>query len=129
MEQRRRDNFWIQQEMLDGELEILLPEPLKAQRELEAISRIVREEGWLRSYHTQRLTKNGEIRRVMFTRTAIKDMHGKLIGFSSVLEVITETSACSSSSGHMEKLSAMGELSAGIAHEIKNRRTNSNCRR
>jgi PAS domain S-box-containing protein len=111
---------YTEQEMLGSGLEILLPKPLKAQRELESISRIVREQGYLRSYHTQRLTKSGEIREVIFTRTAIKDIHGTLIGFSSVLKDITETTLLEQRLAYMEKLSAMGELSAGIAHEIKN---------
>ena len=71
-------------------LEVLMPEHLKAEKELEKISAVAQAEGFLRSYQTQRVTKDGETIDVLFTRTAIRDGQGQLIGYSSVLKNITE---------------------------------------
>ena len=87
---------------------------------MEKISEIARTEGFLRSYQTQRLTKDGQLIDVLFTRTAIKDNHGNLIGFSSVLKNVTEQKLIDRHLAQMEKLSALGEMAAGLAHEIKN---------
>lgn len=109
-----------EQEMMGRSLEILLPQHLKEQKELETISAVSRNEGFLRSYQTQRLTKDGQIIDVLFTRTAIRDAEGNLIGFSSVLKNISEQKLLDRHLAQMEKLSAIGELAAGLAHEIKN---------
>jgi two-component system, sporulation sensor kinase A len=111
---------YTEKEMLGQSLEILIPENLKQQHELEKISRIARMEGYLRSFQTQRLTKGGQLIDVIFTRTAIKDNQGDIIGYSSVLKDVTEQKLIEHHLAQMEKLSAIGELSAGLAHEIKN---------
>jgi PAS domain S-box-containing protein len=107
-------------EMMGKSLEVLMPEHLKAEKELEKISAVTQAEGFLRSYQTQRLTKDGQIIDVLFTRTAIRDAEGNLIGFSSVLKNISEQKLLDRHLAQMEKLSAIGELAAGLAHEIKN---------
>ena len=111
---------YSEEEMLGQSLDILLPPHLSERKELEQISRISRNEGFLRSYQTQRLTKDRQLIDVIFTRTAIKDPEGKLIGFSSVLKDVTEQKLMDRHLSQMEKLSAIGELTAGLAHEIKN---------
>jgi PAS domain S-box-containing protein len=111
---------YTEEEMLGKSLEVLMPEPLKEEKELEKISAVAQAEGFLRSYQTQRLTKDGETIDVLFTRTAIRDAQGQLIGYSSVLKNITEQKLLDRHLSQMEKLSAIGELAAGLAHEIKN---------
>jgi PAS domain S-box-containing protein len=111
---------YTEQEMLGRSLDVLMPQELKEQRELETISAVARSEGLLRSYQTQRLAKDGQIIDVLFTRTAIRDPEGNLIGFSSVLKNVSEQKLLDRHLAQMEKLSAIGELAAGLAHEIKN---------
>lgn len=111
---------YTEEDMLGQPLDILLPPYLRERKELEQISKISRNEGFLRSYQTQRLTKDGQLIDVIFTRTAIKDSDGRLIGFSSVLKDVTEQRLLDRHLAQMEKLSAIGELTAGLAHEIKN---------
>lgn len=111
---------YSEEEMLGRSLEALVPQHLKEQKELESISAVARSEGYLRSYQTQRLTKDGQIIDVLFTRTAIRDAQGQLIGYSSVLKNISEQKLLDRHLAQMEKLSAIGELAAGLAHEIKN---------
>jgi two-component system, sporulation sensor kinase A len=111
---------FAEEEMLGQSLEVLLPQHLKEQRELEKISAIARAEGYLRNYQTQRLTKDGQTIDVLFTRTAVRDAHGQLIGYSSVLKNVTEQKLLDRHLAQTERLSAIGELAAGLAHEIKN---------
>jgi len=111
---------YSEKEMLGKSLEVLMPDHLKEEKELEKISVTARVEGFLRSYQTQRITKDGETIDVLFTRTAIRDAQGQLIGYSSVLKDITEQKLLDRHLAQMEKLSAIGELAAGLAHEIKN---------
>ncbi|MFN8009740.1 MAG: PAS domain-containing protein, partial [Terriglobia bacterium] len=63
---------YTEEEMLGRSLDILLPPYLKEKKELEEISRVSRREGYLRSYQTQRLTKDGQLIDVIFTRTTLK---------------------------------------------------------
>ena len=111
---------YTEEEMLGESLEVLLPRHLKEQRELEKISAVAQAEGYVRSYQTQRLTKDGQTIDVLFTRTAIRDTQGQLIGYSSVLKNITEQKLLDRHLAQTERLSAIGELAAGLAHEIKN---------
>ena len=111
---------YTEEEMLGRSLEVLMPQHLKEEKELEKISAVTQAEGYLRSYQTQRLTKDGETIDVLFTRTAIRDSQGQLIGYSSVLKNITEQKLLDRHLTQTEKLSAIGELAAGLAHEIKN---------
>ncbi len=111
---------YTEEEMLGKSLEVLMPSYLREQKELEKISAVTQAEGYLRSYQTQRLTKDGQMLDVLFTRTAIRDAQGQLIGYSSVLKNITEQKLVERHLAQTEKLSAIGELAAGLAHEIKN---------
>jgi two-component system sporulation sensor kinase A len=111
---------YTEQEILGQSLEVLIPRRLREQRELEKISEITRIAGYLPNYQTQRLTKDGQVIDVLFTRTAIKDYQGNLVGFSSVLKDVTEQKLMERHLVQTERVSAIGELAAGLAHEIKN---------
>lgn len=111
---------YTEEEMLGKPLDVLIPEDLRQENELEKISQIARKEGYLRSFQTQRVTKHGQLIDVIFTRTALRDNLGNLVGYSSVLKDVTEQKLIDRHLTQMEKLSAIGELSAGLAHEIKN---------
>jgi PAS domain S-box-containing protein len=111
---------YSEEEMLGQSLDVVLPVQLKEQRELEKITELTRVRGHLRSYQTQRLTKDGRLIDVVFTRAAIRDHQGRLIGYSSIVRDITEEKLITRHMTQMEKLSAIGELAAGLAHEIKN---------
>jgi two-component system sporulation sensor kinase A len=111
---------YTEEEMLGQTLEVLIPQELVEQRELEKISQIARREGFLRSYRTRRIAKDGQLLDVIFTRTAIRDQEGNLLGFSSVVKDVTQQRLIERHLAQMEKLSAIGEMAAGLAHEIKN---------
>ncbi len=107
-------------EMLGHQLNVLIPDDLGGQAELDQISMAVRADGYLRSHQADRLRKDGQRIKVIFTRTAIKDQQGNVVGFSTVIKDITHQKLAERHLAQMEKLSAIGEVAAGLAHEIKN---------
>ncbi len=99
---------------------ILVPPDLRDSQELSAIKEKLWKHGAVRSYQTERMTKDGRRLQVIFTRTAIRDDSGKLIGSSAVLKDVTTFRSLERQLADAEHLATMGELSAGLAHEIKN---------
>jgi PAS domain S-box-containing protein len=111
---------YLASEMIGKSIEIIVPPELREARELESISRKFRSQGAVRSHQTERITKDGRRIQVMFTRTAIRDDSGNIVGSSSVVKDVTSVRSLEKQLGDAEHLAVLGELSAGLAHEIKN---------
>jgi len=107
-------------EMMGKSIGILLPQELRESEELKQLADRVRTHGAVRSYQTERITKDGRRIHVMFTRTAILDETGRMIGASAVLKDVTAYRNMERQLADAEHLATLGELSAGLAHEIKN---------
>lgn len=107
-------------EVIGKPVSLLVPPDLREARELESISRSFRARGFLRNYQTERLTRDGRRIQVMFTRTAIRNDEGEIIGSSSILKDVTSFRSLEKELADAEHLATIGELSAGLAHEIKN---------
>jgi PAS domain S-box-containing protein len=107
-------------EVTGRSIDFLLPPELQESDELALISERLRTRGAVRSYQTERLTKDGRRIQVIFTRTAIRDESGKVIGSSAVLKDVTTFRNLERQLADAEHLATLGELSAGLAHEIKN---------
>jgi PAS domain S-box-containing protein len=107
-------------EMIGKSVSILLPTELREAQELKQIAEKVRTHGAIRSYQTERITKDGRRIQVIFTRTAIRDEHGHMVGASAVLKDVTSYRNMEHQLANAEHLATLGELSAGLAHEIKN---------
>jgi PAS domain S-box-containing protein len=107
-------------EMIGKSIDGLVPPELRERRELEFISRKFKIQGAVRSHQTERITKDGRRIQVIFTRTAILDDSGKVVGSSSVAKDVTSFRNLERQLADAEHLAIIGELSAGIAHEIKN---------
>jgi PAS domain S-box-containing protein len=107
-------------EIIGRPINILVPPELREAQELESIGRRFRAQGAVRNHQTERITKDGRRIQVIFTRTAIKDDSGKIVGSSSVLKDVTSFRGLERQLADAEHLATMGELSAGLAHEIKN---------
>jgi signal transduction histidine kinase len=106
--------------MIGKPVSILVPPELREARELESISRKFKAQGAVRSHQTDRITKDGRRIEVIFTRTAIRDDSGKVIGSSSVVKDVTSFRSLERQLADAEHLATLGELCAGLAHEIKN---------
>jgi PAS domain S-box-containing protein len=109
-----------EQEVLDKNFSMLVPFELVHSGELEKIDQIVREKGYISNYETERLTKDGKRISIQLTRTLIKDSKGKIIGSSAIVRDVTELKRLKRQISHAEKLSVVGQLAAGIAHEVGN---------
>ncbi|NWG13421.1 MAG: PAS domain S-box protein [Acidobacteria bacterium] len=107
-------------EAVGKHINLIIPPELQAAREIERITDTVRAYGVLRSYQTERITKDGRRIQVIFTRTSIRDDAGRIIGSSAVLKDVTNVLNLERQLAYAEHLASLGELSAGLAHEIKN---------
>jgi PAS domain S-box-containing protein len=111
---------YLEDEMIGKPVSILVPPELHEARELESISRRFKAQGAVRSHQTDRITKDGRRIQIIFTRTAIRDDSGKVIGSSSVVKDVTSFRSLEKQLADAEHLATVGELCAGLAHEIKN---------
>ncbi len=107
-------------EAVGKHINLIIPPELQAAREIDRITDAARAYGVLRSYQTERLTKDGRRIQVIFTRTLIRDDSGRVIGSSAVLKDVTNVLNLERQLADAEHLATLGELSAGLAHEIKN---------
>jgi PAS domain S-box-containing protein len=107
-------------EAVGKHVSILIPPELRDSRELAEIKEKLWKQGAVRSYQTERMTREGKRLQVIFTRTAIRDDSGRLIGSSAVLKDVTTFRNLERQLADTEHLATLGELSAGLAHEIKN---------
>ncbi|MEW5806836.1 MAG: ATP-binding protein [Acidobacteriota bacterium] len=111
---------YSEKEMLGKGFEKLLPEHLLKSQELEMISREVSAKGYVKSLITERIRKDGRKICVAITRTALRDKSGNPIGSSAIVRDITKLKEMETKLIESERLAAVGELAASIAHEIKN---------
>jgi PAS domain S-box-containing protein len=108
------------QEVVGRHLNVIIPPELRDPREREKVKQRLQSHGAVRNYQTERLTRDGRRIQVIFTRTAIRDDSGRLIGSSAVLKDVTIFRNLEKQLADAEHLATLGELSAGLAHEIKN---------
>jgi PAS domain S-box-containing protein len=111
---------YLESEMLGKPIGLLVPPDLNEAREMESIARKFRAQGAVRSHQTERITKDGRRIQIIFTRTAIRDDSGRVIGSSSVVKDVTSYRNLEKQLADAEHLATLGELCAGLAHEIKN---------
>jgi PAS domain S-box-containing protein len=111
---------YLANEMIGKSIDVIVPPELREARELRSISHRFQAQGAVRRYQTERITKDGRRIQVIFTRTAIRDDTGKVVGSSSVVKDVTSFRSLEKQLADAEHLATLGELSAGLAHEIKN---------
>ncbi len=111
---------YSEQEMLGQGFEKLLPNDRLTEKELEKISKEVAEKGFIRSFITERIRKDGQRIFVSITRTSLRDKDGNPIGSSAIVRDITRLKEMEAKLIESETLAAVGEMAASIAHEIKN---------
>lgn len=82
--------------------------------------RKVRDGGQVNGYDTVHLTKDGKEIHVSLTLSPVYGDDGNLIAFASITRDITERKQTEEMLRRSEKLSVVGQLAAGVAHEIRN---------
>lgn len=97
----------------------------------ESYSRVFPQDEWLISQILQKKSKikdfelnfkmlSGEERNLLVSNSGIFSLKGKLQGAISVIHDITDLKRLEEESKRSERLSALGNLAAGVAHEVRN---------
>jgi len=106
------------EEIIGKSSQILIPDDLKIQRN-ELLSEALRK-GILEEINTERITVAGTRIHVKITYTVIKDEKGKIIGLAHIIRNIEKEIELQRQLIQSEKLSTMGQLVSGVAHELNN---------
>lgn len=107
-----------EEEVVGKTLSPIMPDSAEAQTALDRMDDIVRKHGFLRNHRLTMLTKNNREVTVEITRTALRNKRRDYIGSSVILRDITQQEQLRQQIVQSEKLSAVGTLAAGIAHEV-----------
>ncbi|MBI3752819.1 MAG: PAS domain S-box protein [Deltaproteobacteria bacterium] len=77
-------------------------------------------EGIKQTYSAEVVSKSGETRYAILSISPIRGSKGKITEVLGIAKDITEQKRFEQQIAHTEKMSAIGQLAAGIAHEINN---------
>lgn len=108
---------WSQHEALGQPLENVPKEYLSIHHQLEAT---VLDGGSVTDYETVRFTKSGELIDLSITISSIRDELGEIVAIASISRNITSRKQSEEMIRRSEKLSVVGQIAAGVAHEVRN---------
>jgi len=111
---------WKKKEIIEQPINKIVPENLEAINKMQSLFKRVRDENYIKNYETELTTKQGNIILVQLTQTIIKNELGNIIGSSIIMRDITELRMQNEHMQHSERLSALGHMAAGVAHEVGN---------
>ena len=111
---------YTEQEIVGQDAAVLFPADVDPQEELEELADAVRRDGLVRTHYGTRLTKDGRRIRTEVSTTALRDQTGAFAGRASIFRDVTERDRERDELLQRESLAAIGEMSAAVAHEIKN---------
>jgi PAS domain S-box-containing protein len=104
------------EEMIGRTMASLIP-PERAAENTVFMDRLRRGEA-VKHVETMRLTRSGEPIPVLLTLSPMQDRHGTFLGIAHVAEDITHVKELERQLAQTQKLESIGQLAAGIAHEI-----------
>jgi len=88
--------------------------------EREKIRKAIEEDGFLKNYEMELKRKDGKKFIVLSTANAVRDNSGAIVGYRGIMHDITGRKEIEYQLQQSNKLAAIGELAAGVAHEINN---------
>jgi len=107
-------------EIVGRNLSRLVPPDLQAAGEIDKLDALVAREGYVRNWETRRVHKDGTVLIVRITRSALRDAAGRVVGTTAIVSDITAEKEMETRLMQVEKLAAVGQAAAGIAHEVRN---------
>lgn len=104
-------------ERLEGlPLEVLMKSP----EQKEALLEIVRQAGYVKDWECKLQTQSGRELDVLVSMSSHRDKDGAIIEYEGVIKDITRRKMMRNQLLQADKLASLGQLSAGVAHEINN---------
>ncbi len=111
---------YTEDEALGRSSNLLLPPQKRFKDELKLIKKEVKEKGFVRIVETERRTKGGRIIPVELNITKLPTSAGDYIGRTIIIKDFSEVKHLQQQIDQSEKLAVIGQLAAGVAHEIGN---------
>lgn len=111
---------YTEEEVIGQKSSLLLPPGRKYLDELNFIIEEVIEKGFARIPETERKTKAGKIVPVELNITKLPTKEGDYVGRTVIIKDSTEVKKLQQQIDQSEKLAVIGQLAAGVAHEIGN---------
>ncbi|MCA0756217.1 PAS domain S-box protein [Paenibacillus sp. N4] len=108
---------WTGEEIVGKPLENIPLEHAGSHRELKAT---VLSGGSVTDFETVRITKSGSPIDISITISPIRDEAGAIIAIASISRNITSRKQTEEMIRRSEKLSVVGQIAAGVAHEVRN---------
>jgi PAS domain S-box-containing protein len=107
-------------EVVGRKVGFLVPADLQASNELGWIQKQLARGSALRNHVTRRVRKDGKELTVSLSRAILRDSAGHSIGSTATIRDITDQRRTEEELARARGLALIGELSAKVAHEIKN---------
>jgi len=104
------------EEMVGRSISILVPEDRRAEH--DSVIEGLRRGQAVNHFETTRLTKAGELIYVLLTISPIRDSQGAVVAIGSIAWDVTPIKELERQLAQAQKLESIGQLAAGIAHEI-----------
>lgn len=106
------------EEMLGKTVDPIILQELREKGELEWLFEETLRRGYIENYETERITKDGRRIIVNLSRSLIKDESGEILGSIAIVKDVTKVKELEKQIQHSDKLALIGQIAAGIAHEI-----------
>ncbi len=111
---------WTADEIVGRGTHLLLPPGAEALADYNSVEQIVRSGQAVRDHEVTRVHKDGHRLDVRITRWPIFDAGGNYLGSTGIVRDVSKIKAMEAKLVEAERLAAVGELAASVAHEIKN---------